>query len=85
MHEHVAPVIMMEWLRQACGVVGQGRGGVKCIFYVSGPGCSNTILMVDVSPERAVQRLDTETQIEDRPPLCYAGWPPTSQNFLMAH
>lgn len=57
-----------------------------CREYVNYSQCTQADLfkhyfMVGCVSGDGLQRLDTETQIEDWPPFSYGVWPPTSQNF----
>jgi len=64
------------------GVVEPGVEGTRNVFSMCSDRAVQTLsLWLDVSQGTAMQRLDTETQIEDWPPLRYRAWPPTSQNF----
>jgi len=81
LHHSVASVVITiyEWWRDNHHD-GVAQGICNVFSLCPGRAVQTLSLWLDVSRETAMQRLDTETQIEDEPPL-YRAWPPTSQNF----
>lgn len=73
-------VTMMERWR------GRRAGNVECVFYVSGPACSNTVLMLNASRGSQQRRGETDRNSWKHGRLPAAQGPAAAlKEFLMAH